>query len=91
MQIYSDQFGRVIWLTITPTQIRIDQQDLAPNFSYERSAVVSEVEKLCAVLKVKYDELQSTLLQILENKDTAFDLFTELLDQHHIHYDYFSG
>ena len=30
MQIYSDHFGRVIWLTISPAEVRMDLQDLGP-------------------------------------------------------------
>ena len=91
MQIYSDHFGRVIWLTISPAEVRMDLQDLGSDFEYERCATVSEVGKLCESLNVTYEELQAALLLRLENQMTAFDLFTELLDDHHIQFEYFSG
>lgn len=91
MQVYSDHFGRVIWLTISPAEVRMHLQDLGPDFEYERCATVSEVGKLCESLNVTYEELQAALLLRLENQVTAFDLFTELLDDHHIQFEYFSG
>ncbi len=91
MQIYSDNFGRVIWLTISPAEVRMDLQDLGPDFEYERCATVSEVGKLCEALKIEYHELEAALLLRLENQMTAFDLFTEFLDDHHIAFEYFSG
>ena len=91
MEIYSDQFGRVIYLTITPQAIRLDLQDLSPDFEYERSATVSDVPAVCTALKVNFEELESKLLLMLENQMTAFDLFTEFLDNHQIYFDYYSG
>ena len=91
MQIYSDNFGRVIWLTISQGEVRLDLQDLGPDLECERCASVSEVGKLCEALKVEYYELRAALLLRLENQLTAFDLFTGFLDDHHIGYQYFSG
>lgn len=91
MQIYSDDFGRVIWLTVNPKEIRLDLQDLAPDFEYERTASVSNVKAVCKALKVSYNEVEAKLHLLLENQMTAFDLFTEFLDDHKIHFDYFSG
>ena len=91
MEIYSDQFGRVIWLTIEPQAIRLDLQDLSPDYEYERCATVLDVEAVCKALNCQYDELRPRLLLMLENQMTAFDLFTEFLQNHEIYYDYFSG
>ena len=91
MEIYSDQFGRVIYLTISPQAIQLDLQDLSPNFKYERSATVSDVSAICTALKVNFEELESKLLSMLDNQMTAFDLFTEFLDNHQIYFDYYSG
>lgn len=91
MQIYSDSHGRVIWLTINPKEIRLDLQDLAPDFEYERTASVTAVDKVCEALVVDYKGLHAALLLKLENQMAAFDLFTEFLDNNEIHFDYFSG
>ncbi len=36
MQIYSDHFGRVIWLTISPAEVRMDLQDLGPGMKTKK-------------------------------------------------------
>ena len=91
MQIYTDNFGRVIWLTITPTEIRLDQQDLAPDFEYERSAITSEVNAVCEALEINFEELEGKFLLMLEHQMTAFDLFTEFLENNKIYFSYYSG
>ena len=91
MQIYSDNFGRVIYLTVTPQAIRLDLQDLSSDFKYERSATVLDVAAVCKALKIDYKELETKLLFLLENQMTAFDLFTEFLENNEIYFDYFSG
>lgn len=90
MQIYSYKFDRIIWLTTTPTEIRPDLQDLPGNFEYERTASVSNVKAVCKALKVSYNEAEAKLLLLLKNQKIAFDLFTEFLDDHKIHFHYFS-
>lgn len=91
MQIYSDSFGRVIYLTIEPQSIRLDLQDLSPDYEYERCATVSDVEAVCIALKSDYENIESKLLLMLKNQMTAFDLFTEFLENHEIYFDYYSG
>lgn len=91
MQIYSDDFGRVIWLSINPKEIRVDLQDLAPDFEYERSVSTSEVDAVCQALEINVDELEARLLLILEHQMTAIDLFTEFLENNDIYFDYYSG
>ena len=91
MTIYEDNFGRVIFLTIDPEAIRLDLQDLGPDFEYERCATVSDVEAVCKALEIKFEELESKLRLMLQDQMTAFDLFTEFLDNHEIYYDYYSG
>lgn len=91
MQIYADNFGRVVYLTVTPQAIRLDLQDLSPNFEYERCATVLEVDAVCKALEIDYKELEGKLLLMLENQMTAFDLFTEFLDNNEIYFDYYFG
>ncbi|MEC5156111.1 hypothetical protein [Chryseobacterium sp. MP_3.2] len=91
MEIYSDNRGRVIWLTVSSDEIRVDLQDLSPNFEYERCAVVKDVDAVCKALKSDFENIEAKLLEKLENQMTAFDLFTELLDNHEIYFEYFSG
>ena len=91
MQIYSDESGRVIYLTINPKEIRVDLQDLAPDFEYERSVSTSEVDAVCQALEINVDELEARLLLILEHQMTAIDLFTEFLENNDIYFDYYSG
>lgn len=91
MQIYSDSFGRVIYLTIEPQSIRLDLQDLSPDYEYERCATVSDVAAVCKALNCDFNDLEVRLLELLENQMTAFDLFTEFLDNHEIYFDYYSG
>ncbi len=91
MQIYSDQFSRVIYLTIEPKSIRLDLQDLNPGYEYERCATVADVAAVCKALNCDYKALKKSLLLLLENQMTAFDLFTELLDNHQIYFDYYAG
>ena len=91
MQIYADNFGRVVYLTVTPQAIRLDLQDLSPDFEYERCATVQEVDAVCKALEIDYKELEGKLLLMLENQMTAFDLFTEFLDNNEIYFDYYSG
>ena len=91
MQIYSDDFGRVIWLTVNPQEIRVDLQDLAPDFEYERSATTSEVDAVCQALEINFQELKGKLLLMLEHQMTAIDLFTEFLENNEIYFSYYSG
>lgn len=91
MQIYEDDRGRVIWLTVSFSEIRLDLQDLNPDSEYERCAVVSDVEAVCKALKCNFEEVESKLLKKLEHQMTAFDLFTEFLDDHEIYFEYYSG
>ncbi|MBF8456175.1 hypothetical protein IV494_03180 [Kaistella sp. G5-32] len=91
MQIYSDNHGRVIWLTVSSTEIRVDLQDLSPAFEYERCAVVKDVVAVCKALNSNFENVESKLLEKLQNQMTAFDLFTALLDDHEIYFEYFSG
>ncbi len=91
MQIYSDHFGRVIYITIEPQSIRLDLQDLSPGHEYERCATVLDVTAVCKALNIQFEELETRLLLMLENQMTAFDLFTEFLDNHEIYFDYYSG
>lgn len=91
MQIYEDDRGRVIWLTVSFSEIRLDLQDLNPDSEYERCAVVSDVEAVCKALKCNFEEVESKLLEKLEHQMTAFDLFTEFLDDHDIYFEYYSG
>lgn len=91
MQIYSDTFGRVIYLTISPQSIRLDLQDLSPDYEYERCANVTDVAAVCKALNCNYSDIEARFLLMLENQMTAFDLFTEFLDNHQIYFDYYSG
>lgn len=91
MQIYSDEFGRVIYLTSNPKEIRVDLQDLAPDFEYERSVSTSKVDAVCQALEINFEELEGKLLLLLEHQMTAIDLFTEFLENNDIYFDYYSG
>ena len=91
MQIYSDNHNRVIWLTVNSSEIRVDLQDLNPNDEYERFAVVKDIEALCKALNCDFENVEFNLLEKLENQMTAFDLFTEILDDHEIYFEYYSG
>ena len=91
MQIYSDTFGRVIYLTVEPQTIRLDLQDLGPDYEYERCATVTDVAAVCKALKTNYENAEAGLLLMLENQMTAFDLFMEFLDNNQIYFDYYSG
>lgn len=91
MQIYFDDSGRVIYLTVHPKEIRVDLQDLAPDFEYERSASTSEVDAVCQALKINFEELEARLLLMLEHQMTAIDLFTEFLENNEIYFSYYSG
>lgn len=91
MQIYSDDFGRVTYLTINPKEIRVDLQDLAPDFEYERSVSTSEVDAVCQALEINFQELEGKLLLLLEHQMTAIDLFTEFLENNQIYFDYYSS
>ena len=44
MQIYSDDFGRVIWLTISPAEVRMDLLD---HFSEESPLICKGMSKEC--------------------------------------------
>ena len=91
MQIYSDNSGRVIYLTSNPKEIRVDLHDLAPDFEYERSATTSEVDAVCQVLEINFEELEARLFLMLEHQMTAIDLFTEFLENNEIYFSYYSG
>ena len=91
MQIYSDDFGCVIWLTVNSKEIRVDLQDLAPDFEYERSVTTSEVDAVCRALEINFEELEGKLLLLLEHQMTAIDLFTEFLENNEIYFSYYSG
>ena len=91
MQIYSDDFGCVIWLTVNSKEIRVDLQDLAPDFEYERSATTSEVEAVCQALEINFEEVEGKLLLLLEHQMTTIDLFMEFLENNEIYFSYYSG
>ena len=91
MQIYSDDFGCVIWLTVNSKEIRVDLQDLAPDFEYERSVSTSEVDAVCQALEINFQELKGKLLLMLEHQMTAIDLFKEFLENNEIYFSYYSG
>lgn len=91
LDIYEDDFGRCIWLMISHSEVRMDLQDLGPNFEYERCATVKNVAALCQALNTTYDNLESHLLLMLKDQKTAFDLFTNFLDNHKIYFEYYSG
>ena len=91
MEIYADKFGRVIYLTLTQEAIRLDLQDLSPDYEYERCATVTDVSAVCKAFDCTFPDLEKRLLQLLQNQMTAFDLFTEFLDNHQIYFDYYSG
>lgn len=91
MEIYSDFLGRIIYLTITSTEIRLELQDLKPDHEYERMATVKDVAAVCNALNIQFDELESALLLMLEYQMTAFEIFSEFLYKHEIYFDYYSG
>ena len=91
MEIYSDFLGRVIYLNITPAEIRLDLQDLNAEYEYERSATVKDVAEVCKALNIQFDELESSLLLMLEYQMTAFEIFSEFLYEHKIYFEYYSG
>lgn len=91
MKIYEDKFGRCIWLSIKQEEIRMDLQDLAPNFEYERCATVTDVSGLCKAMDMNFNELADYLYVLVDNKNNAFDLFTDFLNAHRIEYAFFSG
>lgn len=91
MQICSYKFGRVIYLSVEPQSIRLDLQDVSPDYKYERCATVPNVVAVCKALKCNFNEVEVQLLLMLENQMTAFDLFTEFLDNHQVYFDYYSG
>lgn len=91
MKIYEDKFGRVIWLSISPSEIRVDLQDLNPEFEYERCASVKNVNDLCTVLRIHFDDLEANLLMLLQNQGNAVDLIIKYLDEHQISFAYYSG
>lgn len=91
LKVYEDNFGRCIWLTVNPSEIKLDLQDLNPNYEYERCATVLKVGAVCEALKIHYDDLETQLYMMLKDQMTAFDLFTEFLDDHQIFFEYYSG
>ena len=91
MQIYEDDRGRVIWLTVTPAESRVDLQDLNPDTKYERCAVVSSCEAVCKAFNCDFEKVEYKLLEKWEHQMTSFDLFTEFLDDHEIYFEYYSG
>lgn len=91
MEIFSDKFGRCIWLKVSSAEIRMDLQDLNPDSEYERCATVHDVEEVCMALEVDFKNLESKLHRMVKNKKNAFDLFTDFLNLHKIKYDYYSG
>ena len=50
MKTYEEEFGRCIWLSIKQEQIRMDLQDLGPDFEYERSATANDASGLCKAM-----------------------------------------
>lgn len=76
---------------ISHSEVRMDLQDLGPNFEYERCATVKNVSALCEALNTSYDSLESHLMLMLKDQKTAFDLFTNFLDSNQIYFEYYSG
>lgn len=90
MKIYEDKFGRCIWLSIKQEEIRMDLQDLGPNYEYERCATVTDIFGLCKAMNMNLNELRDYRSVLVDNKNNAFDLFTDFLHEHKIEYAYFS-
>lgn len=91
MEIFSDQFGRCIWLVVSSLEIRMDLQDLTPTSEYERCATVHNTEEVCKALDVDIAKVEERIHDMVKNKNNAFDIFTDFLDQHKIKFDYYSG
>ena len=95
MTIYEDretENKRFIDISMEEGCFRMDLQDLGPEgFEYERSAWNIDVEKLMAVLGVSTQDELFDVVQERFGCVRGFDLFTDLLAENGIHYDYWAG
>ncbi len=90
-ELYKDNFGRTVSLEETEQGIRIDLQDLAPDFEYERCLTVNRAESLANVLNVPESEVFSILVEMLKGRADCFDMFSEWLSENNISAEYYSG
>lgn len=90
-ELYSDQFGRKVWLEESGGVLRIDLQDLAPDFEYERSLTTTHLQAVAKALQVPQEEMFNRLVSMLKDRADCFDVFSEWLSENNISANYFSG
>ena len=66
IELYSDKFGRKVWLQESGGILRIDLQDLAPDFVYERSLSTTHLQSVAKALKVPQEEIFDRLVKYIE-------------------------
>ncbi|REC45183.1 hypothetical protein [Chryseobacterium sp. 5_R23647] len=91
VELYSDKFGRKVWLDQSYGILRIDLQDLAPDFEYERSLTTTHLQSVAKALQVPQEKMFDQLVSMLKDRADCFDVFSEWLSENNISANYFSG
>lgn len=91
MLIYHDDTKRYIELYVTKSQVRLELQDLNPEFEYEISYVVKDLDALCHALGCQQEELSQKLIQMLKGEYRAATIFSEFLQANNIEASAYSG
>ncbi|QIG88242.1 hypothetical protein G6R40_00605 [Chryseobacterium sp. POL2] len=71
--------------------LRIDLQDLAPDFEYERSLTTTHLQSVAKALQVPQEEMFDHLVSMLKDRADCFDVLSEWLSENNISANYFSG
>ena len=71
--------------------LRIDLQDLAPDFEYERSLTTTHLQSVAKALQVPQEEMFDHLVSMLKDRADCFDVLSGWLSEKNISANYFSG
>jgi len=91
MEVFSDNFGRKIWFSVSDIVLQIDLQDINENSEYERSATVIGLSQLCKILNCNNSNLEGILDKQFGGKVSSFELLCDFLTENKIEYGYYSG
>lgn len=90
MLIYHDDTKRYIELYVTKSEARLELQDLNPEFEYEMSYKVTDMDALCTALDSTKEDLAAKLIETLKGKSNAMTVFVDILNENNICFDGFS-
>lgn len=77
VELYSDKFGRKVWLQESGGILCIDLQNLAPDFEYERSLSTTHLQSVAKVLQVPQEKMFDQLVNMLKGRADCLDVLSD--------------